>query len=239
MVRTFIWFCYLWISLFQSIPDMKKAQKHQEAGELAERDAVVSGRVGPWARKLLKLSGNTVSVTGLENIPKDRAVLFVGNHQSNFDIPILLGHIDTPKGFIAKVELEKFPFISTWMPMMNCVFMDRNDMRQSAKAIMQGIKNLKNGYSMVVFPEGTRTDDGVLLEFKPGALKLATKSGAPIVPITINGSKEIMKKGQKIIRPAHVEIIIDKPIEITDEMKQDTIALSEHVKGIIAKNLGQ
>jgi len=239
MIRTFIWFCYLWISLFQSIPDMKKAQKYQEAGELAKRDAVVNGRVGPWSRKLLKLSGNTVSVKGLENIPKDRAVLFVGNHQSNFDIPILLGHIDTPKGFIAKVELAKFPFISTWMPMMNCVFMDRNDMRQSAKAIMQGIKNLKNGYSMVVFPEGTRTDDGVLLEFKPGALKLATKSGAPIVPITINGSKEIMKKGQKVIRPAHVEIIIDKPIEITDEMKQDTIALSEHVKSIIANNLGQ
>lgn len=239
MIRTLIWFCYLWISLFQSMPDLKKAQRFHDAGEFEKRDAVVNNRVGPWSRKLLKLSGNTVTVKGLENIPKDRAVLFVGNHQSNFDIPILLGHIDTPKAFIAKIELEKFPLISKWMILMECVFMDRDNLRQSAKAIMQGIKSLKKGYSMVVFPEGTRTDDGILLEFKPGALKLATKSGAPIVPITINGSKDIMKKGQKIIRPAHVEITVDKPIEITDEMKQDTIALAEHVQGIIAKNLGQ
>ena len=91
---------------------------------------------------------------------------------------------------------------------------------------------------MVVFPEGTRSEDGALLEFKPGALKLATKSGVPIIPVTINGSKEIMVKGSKIIKPAHVEIIISEPIEMTDEWKQDTFALTEKVKGIISSNLG-
>lgn len=239
MFRTFIWFCYLWITLLGSIPKMKKAQKFNDTEQIEQRDDLVNQIVGPWARKLLKLAGTEVTVQGAENVPKDKAVLFVGNHQSNFDIPILLGHIDKPKAFIAKVELEKFPFISTWMQLMECVFMDRSNLRQSAKAIMQGIKSLKKGYSMVIFPEGTRTHDGKLLEFKPGALKLATKSGAPIVPVTINGSKDIMTKGSNIIRPAKVEIIIDKPIEITEEMKQDTIALAQHVQGIIAKNLGQ
>lgn len=239
MFRTFIWFCYLGITLLGSLPSLRKAQQLQNEEKIDDRDAVVNKIVGPWARKLLKVSGTQVTVKGIENVPKDRAVLFVANHQSNFDIPILLGNIDRPKAFIAKVELEKFPVINKWMTLMECVFMDRSNIRQSAKAINQGIKNLKNGYSMVVFPEGTRTYDGIMLEFKPGALKLATKSGAPIVPVTINGSKDIMTKGSNIIRPAKVEIVIDSPIEITDEMKQDTIALSEHVQGIIAKNLGQ
>jgi len=239
MFRTLIWFCYLWLTLFASVPRMLKAKKYHEAEQFDERDIIVNNQAGPWARKLLKLSGNTVTVNGLENIPKDRAVLFVANHQSNFDIPILLGHIDKPKAFIAKIELEKFPILNTWMSLMECVFMDRDNIRQSAKSIGKGIKSLKNGYSMVVFPEGTRTDDGILLEFKPGALKLATKSGVPVVPVTINGSKSIMKKGSKIIHPAHVEIIISPIIEMNDEWKHDTIALAEKVKGIIDKNLNQ
>lgn len=237
MLRTLVWFSYLWITLLGSIPRLKKSEKLDREKAVEERDQMVNQVVGPWARKLLKLSGTTVTVKGAENVPSDRAVLFVANHQSNFDIPILLGHIDKPKAFIAKVELEKFPFINRWMKLMQCVFMDRGNMRQSAKAIMTGIKNLKSGYSMVVFPEGTRSADGALLEFKPGALKLATKSGAPIVPVTIKGSKNIMTKGSKVIKPASVEIIIDKPIEITDEIKQDTIALTEDIKARIDANL--
>jgi len=239
MLRTVVWFSYLWITLLGSIPKLKKCEKLEKENEKAKRDELVNAVVGPWARKLLRVSGTTVTVKGAENIPSDRAVLFVANHQSNFDIPILLGHINKPKAFIAKVELEKFPFINRWMKLMQCVFMDRGNMRQSAKAIMTGIKNLKSGYSMVVFPEGTRSADGSLLDFKPGALKLATKSGAPIVPITINGSKNIMTKGSKVIKPAHVEITIDKPIEITEEIKQDTIALTENIKSTIDSNLRQ
>ncbi len=237
MLRTLNWFIYLWLSLFASVPKMLKAKKYHEEKDLEHRDEVVNTIVGPWSRKLLKLSGNQITVVGQENIPKDQAVLFVGNHQSNFDIPILLGHIDKPKAFIAKIELEKFPLINTWMTLIECVFMDRDNLRQSAKAIMKGIKNLKSGYSMVVFPEGTRSEDGQLLEFKPGALKLATKSGVLIIPVTINGSKDIMTKGSKIIRPAKVEVIIAPPVEMTDEWKQDTFALTEHVKGIIESNL--
>ncbi len=237
MLRTMVWFSYLWITLLGSIPRLSKSEKLEKQEEIARRDQMVNEVVGPWARKLLKVSGTTVEVRGAENIPSDRAVLFVANHQSNFDIPILLGHIDKPKAFIAKVELEKFPFINRWMKLMQCVFMDRGNMRQSAKAIMTGIKNLKKGYSMVVFPEGTRSVDGTLLEFKPGALKLATKSGVPIIPVTISGSKDIMKKGSKVIKPAHVEVTIDKPIEMTDEIKQDTIALTEQIKLVIDSHL--
>ncbi len=237
MFRTLIWFSYLWMTLLGSIPKMKKALKLEAQEKLSERDELVNSVAGPWARRLLKVSGTQVEVKGIENVPTDKAVLFVANHQSNFDIPILLGHIDKHKSFISKVELEKFPIINKWMNLLECVFMDRSDIRQSAKAIMQGIKNLKNGYSMVIFPEGTRAEDNNLLEFKPGALKLATKSGAPIVPVSISGSKDIMKKGSNIIRPAKVKITIHEPIEITDEMKRDTISLAEHVRSVIAQNV--
>lgn len=239
MLRTLIWFAYLWASLLGSVPNMRKALKHQGAGDMDKRDEIVNSVIGPWARRLIEMSGTEVQVKGIENIPDQSPVLFVGNHQSNFDIPLLLGYIDKPKAFIAKIELKKMPLISSWMELMECVFMDRSDIRQSAKAIGQGAKNLKAGYSMVVFPEGTRTEDGILLDFKPGALKLATKSGVEIIPVTINGSKDIMTKGSRLIRPAKVEIIISEPIPMNDEWKKDTIALADQIRGIIAKNLGQ
>ncbi len=237
MIRTAFWFTYMGASLSGSRAKLKLAERLHKDGDIQARDNIVNSVVGPWSRKLVSLSGTKVEVKGAENIPSDRAVLIVANHQSNFDIPILLGYVDTPKGFIAKVELETFPVVNRWMRLMECVFMDRNDMRQSAKAIMQGIKNLKNGYSMVVFPEGTRSENGDLLEFKAGAFKLATKSGVDILPITISGSKDIMKKGSKRIRPANVTVTVSKPIEITEEMKQDTFTLTETIKAIIEKNL--
>ncbi len=99
---------------------------------------------------MVRFTGSTVDVKGLENIP-DRHVLFVSNHQSNFDIPLLMGYVPKFKGFVAKIELEKVPVISWWMKKMNCLFLDRNDMRQSLKVIIQGIGLLKAGHTMVVF----------------------------------------------------------------------------------------
>lgn len=237
MFRTAIWFTYMGASLLGSRSKMKMAERLEKDGDIQARDKIVDSVVGPWARKLVKLSGTTVTVQGMEHIKQDKPLLIVANHQSNFDIPILLGYVDMPKGFIAKVELETFPVVNRWMRLMQCVFMDRNDMRQSAKSIMQGIKNLKKGYTMVVFPEGTRSEDGSLLEFKPGALKLATKSGVNVLPITISGSKDIMTKGSKRIKPAQVTLTISEPIEITDALKQDTFALTEKIKGVIESNL--
>ncbi len=237
MFRTAIWFTYMGASLVGSKSKLKMAERLEKDGDIEARDKIVNNQVGPWARKLVHLSGTTVTVRGAEHIKRDRPVLIVANHQSNFDIPILLGYVDVPKGFIAKVELETFPVVNRWMRLMQCVFMDRENMRQSAKAIMQGIKNLKNGYTMVVFPEGTRSEDGGLLEFKPGALKLATKSGVDVLPITISGSKDIMTKGSKRIRPAEVTLTISEPIEMTDALKQDTFLLTEKIRDVIESNL--
>jgi 1-acyl-sn-glycerol-3-phosphate acyltransferase len=237
MFRTLKWFIGFWMSLILLLPKARKVKKLEEAGDRENRDRIVNEVVANWARKLLDLSGSKVTVEGEENLPKDETVLFISNHQGNFDIPLLLGFIDKPKAFMAKKEMEKMPLVSTWMKYMQCVFMDRDNPRESLKAIKKGSEKLKEGYSMVIFPEGTRSEDGKLKEFKNGAFKLATKSGVPIVPVTLSGSDKIMRKGTVIIKPAKVKISIAPPVYMTEEYLKDTKLLSEKVKSLIEENL--
>lgn len=231
MIRTIIWFLFFWIKLVIYLPSYFKAKKMQDPSGYADIKA------RKWMGDLLKIAGCKVNVRGIENIPKGQTVLFVCNHQSNFDIPLMITTLPGKKGFIAKIETLKLPFVRDWMRFMRCVFMDRSDLRKQVKSISEGIEILKSGHSMVLFPEGTRSPDGELLDFKAGGFKLATKSGVPIVPVTINGSMHLMKKGTLKITPAEVEIIIGDAILMTDEMNKETVKLSEHVKSIIADTL--
>ena len=135
-------------------------------------------------RCLLKLAGVTITVKGEENIPKDTAVLYVGNHRSYFDI--LTGYTTVPTllGFVAKKEMEKIPILRTWMANVNCLFLDRKNIKEGLKTILQGIEKVKNGISIWIFPEGTRnTNEDIteLLPFKEGSLKIAEKSGCPVI----------------------------------------------------------
>lgn len=238
LIRTIIWFIYFWVSLILLIPARLKLKKMNNEERIEEKDRLVDKAVKHWADSLLKLAGCEVEVIGEENVPKDRNVLFVSNHQGNFDIPVLIKHLEKPKGFIAKKELAKLPMVSNWMESMNCVFMDRDNLRESIKAIKEGTEILKSGYSLVLFPEGTRSKDGNLGEFKAGGLRLATKSKTDIVPITIDGTKDIMKKDSWLIRPAKVRIIVSPVIKMS-EYEADTKELSEEIHDIISKNLNR
>ena len=137
----------------------------------------------------------------------------------------------------AKIELAKLPFINRWMEHLHCVFMDRSDVRQSLKVINQAADYLKQGYSMVIFPEGTRSKGDTLGEFKPGSLKLATKAGVPIVPITIQGSYKIMEQNKFQIKPAKVKITIHKPILTSDLSKEQASDLPNVVRETIKQAL--
>lgn len=189
------------------------------------------------ARSLVEKTHSKVNVIGIENIPKESCV-FVGNHQGDFDILAMLGYVDKPMGFIAKKELEKLPGVSYWMRKIHCVFMNRDDVRDSVKSINEGIENLKKGYSMVIYPEGTRSQGPKLLEFKKGAMKLATKSQVPIVPVTINGTYKIFEaqKGRRV-KAADIDIIISEPINTKALSREEQNKLSESVKKIIEDNL--
>ena len=174
MIRTIIWFIWFFLSLIISIPFLLRVKYLAKKGRMEESNNLTNKCTRIWANSLLKVAGVNVNVHGLENLPKDKTVLFVGNHQGNFDIPIYLTSIPNLIGFISKIEVEKIPLVTGWMNAMHCVFMDRLSIRKSGEAIIKGIKNLKAGFSMVIFPEGTRSKGTKMAEFKAGSFKLAT-----------------------------------------------------------------
>jgi 1-acyl-sn-glycerol-3-phosphate acyltransferase len=228
MIRTIIWFIWFWVSLIFTLPFLLWAKILDKLGREEQRIKVVDRTASLWSRSVVNFSGAKVIVEGLENLPEG-PVVFISNHQGNFDIPILLSFINKPKAFIAKIETTKMPFVSSWMRQMKCVFMDRNDIRQSITAINQGIEYLKEGYSMVIFPEGTRSGSKEMGEFKAGSFKLATKSGVPIVPVAINGSYNIMGKKSLIVKPAGVKVKILKSIDTTKLSKEELRDLHNRV----------
>lgn len=234
MLKTISWFTYLWWSML--IPRFKLIKLNRQ-GKIAERDACAHSAARKWAQSALRMNGSTINVIGLENIPQTGGVLFVANHQSNFDIPILVGHVPRDKGFIAKHELLKVPTFSRWMKYIGCIFIDRKDPRQSLAAINEAAERLKAGHSIVIFPEGTRSADGTVAPFKAGGLRLGVKAGVPIVPVTISGSKNIMPKGTSIIRSAKVKVIVSSPLFWEDYKGMDSTQISDKVRNIIISGL--
>lgn len=237
MLRTILWYLKFVFGLIMQIPNLKKAEKIKLTQGEEEYNDFVYTTVSSWAMKRIKDSGAKITVHNQERIPTDKNVLFISNHQSDFDIAIFLAMVKKQKGFIAKIELEKVPILGTWMKSINCVFMDRKDLKQSLETILKGIKLLKEGKSLVVFPEGTRSKSDTMGDFKAGSFKLATKSKVPIIPVTICGSYKIMEGNKYKIKPASVDVYIHEPI-YTDALTKDELsALPETVKTIIQNKL--
>lgn len=198
-----------------------------------------SGNVGlAWSdytvNKSLQMN---VNIKGKENIPNE-ACCFIGNHTSILDIPLLMDSAGRAMGFIAKKEMLKTPVIGYWMQQYNCVPLDRENPREAIKVIQQGATNLKNGYSMCIFPEGTRSKDGKLGEFKKGSLKLATKAKAPIIPVAIDGAYRAFEIDRKF-KTIDITVTFGKPIYTADLTRDEEKELAEKVRGIIAKELNQ
>ncbi len=239
MIRTIIAIIRFWIYLVTRRGELKIARRLEKEGKAEEYNEYVAARVRDWARYVVALSGGTVTVSGEENIPRDRAVVFVGNHQSNLDIPILLGYVAKPKAFIAKIELLRVPFLSDWMKMMRCTFLDRKNMRQSVRAMDEAVENVKKGHSLVIFPEGTRSKSDEVAEFKQGSFKLALRSGAPIVPVTIDGSWHMLEEKGRFMRNVAVRVVVHPAIVTEGLAKEDTLALPERVRAIIAGGIAK
>jgi len=214
-----------------------KLMKLNRQGRMTERDACAHAIARKWAQSGLNMNGSSILVNGIENVPITGGVLFVANHQSNFDIPIMVGHIPRDKGFIAKLELLKVPTFNRWMKYLGCIFIDRRDPRQSLTAISYAAEQLKAGHSLAIFPEGTRSADGTVGPFKAGGFKLAMKARVPIVPVTISGSKNIMPKGSSLIKSASVNVIISPPLNMDELKGMDSNQISEKVRNIIISNL--
>jgi 1-acyl-sn-glycerol-3-phosphate acyltransferase len=191
-----------------------------------------------WSKGIITLTGCRPVVEGRENIPKKGAVCYVSNHVGIFDIILALAYIGRPFGFIAKKELAYLPFFDMWIYILGGLFIDRKNIRKAIKTINHGIQKIKDGSSMLIFPEGTRSKGRGLLPFKSGAIKLATHSLAPIVPIAITGSYEVFEKDYRV-HAAPVRVVF-RPTIITAEMSPDERrhGLMDQVRLSIESGLG-
>lgn len=214
----------------------KNAAKISEEKGECEGHAFMFEKAAQIIKKTLKNAETEIIVEGLENIPKDQNFVLVSNHQSMVDIFAIVETIGRPVAFISKIELEKVPVLKTWMNAVGCVFMNRSDLRESMKALMEGIKKVKAGNCMGIFPEGTRTD-GKMLEFKGGSFKLATKSGAPILPLTIDGTHKVLEDNHFFIKKATVRLTYHPLVDVKNLTKEEEKELPQKIQGIIGSAL--
>ena len=191
-----------------------------------------------WAfRVVLWIAGTSITVLGEENVPKDEAVLYVGNHRSYFDIVMTYVRVPRPTGYMAKVEMLRYPSLNIWMKYLHCIFLDRTDIKAGMKSILDAIDKIKSGISICIFPEGTRNKtEQMFLEFHDGSFKIAEKSGCPIVPISINNAAEIFENHIPKIKKAHVVIEYGSPIYTKDLTKDEKRRLSATVQEVIKTN---
>lgn len=189
-----------------------------------------------WARTTLLTTGSRVSVEGRENLPPHRNICFISNHQGMFDIPMVLGFVGIPSGFIAKQELFKIPVLSHWMREIPCVFIDRGSARKAIESFQKSAEVIKAGHPMVIFPEGTRSRSDHMGDFHLGSLKLPVMANATIIPMVIKGSWRIMEVDKKIHK-VNVKMRLLPPIEPTDPIYNDKHALSKHLHDLISSNL--
>jgi 1-acyl-sn-glycerol-3-phosphate acyltransferase len=167
--------------------------------------------MGWWGRAFIRLGGWTFRVEGMENLPPGGAVL-VANHQSVVDIPMLLSAFPRPVRFLAKRELGEIPLFGKAMAAAGNLFIDRDDPRDAVRMLRDVGARLREGQLVIVFPEGTRSMGGSIGEFRPGAFYLAQKSGAPVVPVYIDGGYRAIPKGSIRVRPADLLVRVLPPI---------------------------
>lgn len=174
-----------------------------------------------WAKFLAFFSRVKVKVSGLENIPPNQALIFASNHQGTADILVALAYLPAGFRFAVKKELFKIPVFGWYLKRAGYFSIDRELVLSAYRTVETIIEIVKSGESALIFPEGTRSKTGKLGKFKRGSLLAALKSKAPIIPIAISGSFNIMPRGSWVIHPCPVKLSIGKPIYIQSETDYD------------------
>jgi 1-acyl-sn-glycerol-3-phosphate acyltransferase len=189
-----------------------------------------------WARILLRLFNTKIEVLGGENIRVGKPQIMMANHQSDFDILVLLAGIPGQFRWIAKKELFRIPLFGTAMRKCGYIGIDRQNHEKAMESIEKARQKLREGKSIMSFPEGTRSRNGIIRPFKRGMFRLAVTAGAPIVPLSIIGSGQIMPKGSLNVKPGKITVVIGKPIDVCAYTAEDYDVLIEQVRSVIIRN---
>lgn len=211
MLRTILVLSGVWISAALSTP---LALLHMLTDALG-LGRMTRGALGCftriWGKAVLWGIDASVTITGLEHVPSDERVCFVANHQGDLDFVVMLAYLPRPVGFIAKSEAMWFPFINVWIAGLGSAFIHRGNARRGMRAIDRGVRSIERGNAIVIFPEGTRSRGPAMLPFHKGSFKLATRSNATIVPVTIDGSYKVWEAHNRI-EPAEIRVTVHPPV---------------------------
>jgi 1-acyl-sn-glycerol-3-phosphate acyltransferase len=189
-----------------------------------------------WSWLILKTTGVTVKVDGLERLDPARSYVFAANHQSVYDIPIVFASLPFQLRIIAKESLGKIPFLGWHLQRTGHVLVDRS--KPGAGTVKKMAKLVADGHSLIVFPEGTRSTDGAVARFKGGSFVIALGAGLPIVPITLTGSRHVMRKGELMVKPGTVSLIVHDPIDTAGIPRDAARELADRVRDVVAATAG-
>ncbi len=190
-----------------------------------------------WARLILWTSRVRVEIQGLGNIRSGQPAVFMANHLSFFDVAALIAHLPGQIRFLARKELVKVPIFGWALYLSRHIIVDHTRLRKTFKNIERAAQRLREGTNILVFPEGALSLDGRLQDFKKGGFALAIKSGVPIIPISISGSRDILPRGGWKIRPGRIKVVVERPIETGGYTRRNLGELMERVRGTISANL--
>lgn len=223
---------YLIYFLTSTTPKRRKLHRLYET-DPKEASRIANETVQKAMQHICRSAGIKLDVKGLENIPKEPC-LYVANHCSYFDIIATGSIIPGGVGFVAKDSLGNIPGLTDWMTLIHCLFLNRSDIKEGLKTILQGVDYIKEGYSMFIFPEGTRHQEGQPGEFKGGSLKMAQRAKAPIVPVAISGSRAIFEDNKGLaIKPGTIHVTFGKPFYFNDLSKEEKKFAADYTQKII------
>ena len=218
-------------------PYKKQIAAAKAAGDFDAERSLIYEAVWDWSGCIFKYLNTDINVINPENLPERGPVLYVANHQSYADMPLLFYVAKHQLSFVAKSSLKGSPAFGSWIDASRGLYIDRGDARSSLQTINQGAELLKQGFSLVIFPEGTRSRSSEMGRFKPGSLKLATKAGVPIVPVTINGTYHFFEETGAVTWNVHVDVIVHEPIDTADLSRAELATLPEKVESTIRGGL--
>jgi 1-acyl-sn-glycerol-3-phosphate acyltransferase len=190
-----------------------------------------------WSWLILKTSGIRVRVEGLENVNSGEVQIYCANHASAMDIPILFVNLPVQFRFLAKRSLFHLPFLGWHLRRSGHISIDRGRVREAMKGFDKAAQKIREGKPVVMFPEGHRSRDGELHQFKSGSFLLAILSGVPVVPITLNGTRDVLVPDTYHVRAGQTEMIVHPPISTKGLTKDDVDALADRVRKQIASKL--
>ena len=200
-------------------------------GFIDKKGKLISFGIRCWSKILIFFSGVKIKIIGLENLKKDKNYIFASNHESNFDIPLIFSSINLHLVSIAKKELKKIPIFGWAMKSGQHIFIDRFNKIEALKSLKLAKNSIiKNPRSIIIFPEGTRSFDGKIKQFKKGGLSIAFDLEMDVVPIAVCGTRNVLKRGSIFIKPCSIQLRIGKPVNINQWKNKKKIDFANYIQ---------